>query len=126
MQIRILGCSGGIGPGLRTTSLLVDGRLLIDAGTGVGDLHAAELAAITERAMRGELDFAGALTQRVAMLKGLNLSALEACHAKRVRLNPGAEILVKTMAANGARAVRAAASSFKRASAPCHPSGLRR
>ena len=46
MQIRILGCSGGIGPGLRTTSLLADGRLLIDAGTGVGDLHAAELAAI--------------------------------------------------------------------------------
>lgn len=46
MQIRILGCSGGIGPGLRTTSLLVDGTLLIDAGTGVGDLPAAELAAI--------------------------------------------------------------------------------
>ena len=46
MQIRILGCSGGIGPGLRTTSLLVDGHLLIDAGTGVGDLPATELAAI--------------------------------------------------------------------------------
>lgn len=46
MQIRILGCSGGIGPGLRTTSLLVDGGVLIDAGTGVGDLPAAELAAI--------------------------------------------------------------------------------
>lgn len=46
MQIRILGCSGGIGPGLRTTSLLVDGHLLIDAGTGVGDLPAKELAAI--------------------------------------------------------------------------------
>jgi len=46
MQIRILGCSGGIGPGLRTTSLLVDGHLLIDAGTGVGDLDARALAAI--------------------------------------------------------------------------------
>lgn len=46
MQIRILGCSGGIGPGLRTTTLLVDGSLLIDAGTGVGDLEPAELAAI--------------------------------------------------------------------------------
>ncbi|MBA4286240.1 MAG: 3',5'-cyclic-nucleotide phosphodiesterase [Xanthomonadaceae bacterium] len=46
MQIRILGCSGGIGPGLRTTSLLVDGAVLIDAGTGVGDLPAGELAAI--------------------------------------------------------------------------------
>lgn len=38
MQIRILGCSGGVGPGLRTTSVLVDDRLLIDAGTGVCDL----------------------------------------------------------------------------------------
>ncbi|WP_428385131.1 3',5'-cyclic-nucleotide phosphodiesterase [Nevskia ramosa] len=46
MQIRILGCSGGIGPGLRTTTLLIDGALLIDAGTGVGDLQPAELAAI--------------------------------------------------------------------------------
>lgn len=46
MQVRILGCGGGIGPGLRTTALLVDGDLLIDAGTGVGDLDATELAAI--------------------------------------------------------------------------------
>lgn len=46
MQIRILGCSGGIGPGLRTTSLLVDGHLLIDAGTGVGDLEPQALADI--------------------------------------------------------------------------------
>ena len=64
-----------------------------------------EVSAITERAMRGELDFAGALTQRVAMLKGLNLSALEACHAERVRLNAGARELVSTMKAHGARAV---------------------
>jgi ribonuclease BN (tRNA processing enzyme) len=48
MQIRILGCSGGIGPGLRTTSLLIDGTLLVDAGTGVGDLDMAELAAIRD------------------------------------------------------------------------------
>ena len=38
MRIQILGCSGGVGPGLRTTSLLVDDRLLIDAGSGVEDL----------------------------------------------------------------------------------------
>lgn len=38
MRIKVLGCSGGIGPGLRTTSLLVDDEILIDAGTGVGDL----------------------------------------------------------------------------------------
>lgn len=46
MQIRILGCSGGIGPGLRTTSLLVDESLLIDAGTGVGDLSLSEMGRI--------------------------------------------------------------------------------
>jgi cAMP phosphodiesterase len=48
MQIRILGCSGGIGPGLRTTALLVDGCILIDAGTGVGDLSLAEMASISD------------------------------------------------------------------------------
>ena len=40
--------------------------------------------------MRGELDFAAALTERVAMLKGLDLAALEACYSQRVTLNPGA------------------------------------
>ena len=38
MQIKVLGCSGGVGPGLRTTSLLINDEILIDAGTGVGDL----------------------------------------------------------------------------------------
>lgn len=38
MQVRILGCSGGIGGALRTTSLLLDSDILVDAGTGVGDL----------------------------------------------------------------------------------------
>ena len=65
----------------------------------------AEVSAITERAMRGELDFAGALTQRVAMLKGLKLEALAACHEQRVGLNPGARELVETMKAHGARCV---------------------
>lgn len=47
MQLRILGCSGGIGGRhLRTTSLLLDHDILIDAGTGVGDLSLPELAAI--------------------------------------------------------------------------------
>src|SRR6188472_732012 len=38
MKIRVLGCSGGIGGGLRTTAMLVDHDILVDAGTGVGDL----------------------------------------------------------------------------------------
>jgi len=65
----------------------------------------AEVSAITERAMRGEIGFEGALRERVAMLKGLELSALERCYAERVRLNPGARTLVQTMTANGARCV---------------------
>lgn len=42
MRIKVLGCSGGVGPGLRTTSLLLDDEILIDAGTGVGDLTLAQ------------------------------------------------------------------------------------
>lgn len=64
-----------------------------------------EISAITERAMRGELDFEAALTERVAMLKGLPVSALQQCFDERVRLNPGAETLVGTMRAHGARCV---------------------
>ena len=46
MRLRVLGCSGGIGQGLRTTSMLVDEDILIDAGTGVGDLTLEEMRAI--------------------------------------------------------------------------------
>lgn len=46
MQIKVLGCSGGIGGDLRTTSFLVDDDILMDAGTGVGDLSIEELARI--------------------------------------------------------------------------------
>jgi len=46
MKLRILGCSGGIGGDLRTTSMLLDHDTLIDAGTGVGDLSINELAQI--------------------------------------------------------------------------------
>jgi phosphoserine phosphatase len=65
----------------------------------------AEVSAITERAMRGEIGFEGALRERVGMLKGLPLSALQQCYDERVRLNPGARTLVATMAAHGARCV---------------------
>src|SRR3569833_3067733 len=61
-----------------------------------------QIAAITERAMRGELEFEAALRQRVGMLKGLKLDALERTYAERVRLNPGAKNLLATMRANGA------------------------
>jgi phosphoserine phosphatase len=61
------------------------------------------VSAITERAMRGELQFEGALRERVAMLTGLELSALQRCYDERVKLNPGARTLVRTMSASGAR-----------------------
>jgi len=65
----------------------------------------AEIAAITERAMRGELAFEPALRERVGKLKGLALSALQRTYDERVRLNPGAASLVGTMAKHGARCV---------------------
>ncbi|MFC3070807.1 phosphoserine phosphatase SerB [Phenylobacterium soli] len=63
----------------------------------------AHIAAITERAMRGELEFETALRERVALLRGLSTGALQQTYDERVRLNPGARTLVRTMAANGAR-----------------------
>ena len=47
MRIRVLGCSGGVGPDLRTTSLLLDEEVLIDAGTGVGDLSLSEMRQVS-------------------------------------------------------------------------------
>jgi phosphoserine phosphatase len=61
-----------------------------------------QIAAITERAMRGELEFEAALKERVGMLKGLKLDALERTYAERVQLNPGAKSLLATMRAHGA------------------------
>lgn len=63
-----------------------------------------QIAAITERAMRGELDFPSALRERAGMLKGLAVADLERVYAERVRLTPGAETLVRTMTAQGAYA----------------------
>jgi phosphoserine phosphatase len=54
-----------------------------------------QVSAITEAAMRGELDFAGALRRRVALLEGLEESALEAVYEERLRLSPGGDILLR-------------------------------
>ncbi len=64
-----------------------------------------EVAAVTERAMRGELDFAAALDARVALLAGLPISAVEECLAERVRLSSGARTLVQTMRSQGATTI---------------------
>ncbi|HEY7810989.1 MAG TPA: phosphoserine phosphatase SerB [Allosphingosinicella sp.] len=62
----------------------------------------AEVAEITERAMRGELAFEEALRARVALLKGLPAETIDRCREERVRLTPGAGQLVRTMRRDGA------------------------
>lgn len=61
-----------------------------------------QIAEITEQAMRGELDFEGALDARVALLKGLDSAVIDRCHAERVVIMGGARELVRTMRASGA------------------------
>lgn len=61
------------------------------------------IAAITERAMRGELDFEAALTERVGLLRGLSQNALQTCFDERITLNPGIRTLTATMTARGAK-----------------------
>jgi len=65
----------------------------------------AEIAAITRAAMAGEIDFEAALRRRVAMLRGLKIDTLQRAFEERVRLNPGARTLVRTMTEHGARCV---------------------
>ena len=80
-------------------STIVTGETLdeLAAFAGVGE----QVAAITRRSMNGEIDFSAALRDRVALLRGLELSALERTWAG-VRLTPGAAELVATMRAHGA------------------------
>ena len=64
-----------------------------------------EIAAITEAAMRGELDFEDALRGRVSLLAGLSEAVIEQCLAERVVVMAGARTLVQTIRANGGHAV---------------------
>lgn len=64
-----------------------------------------QIAAITERAMRGELDFESALRERVGLLAGLEESAITRCLAERIRPTEGARTLVATLKARGCRTV---------------------
>ena len=64
-----------------------------------------EVAAITEQAMRGELEFEAALRARIGMLGPLPEATLATAYAERVKLMPGAQALVQTMRANGAQCV---------------------
>ena len=60
-----------------------------------------QVAQITEAAMRGEIDFAESLTRRVALLEGLDESALQRVYDERLRLSPGAETMLATLQTRG-------------------------
>lgn len=64
-----------------------------------------QVAEITERAMRGELDFADALKERVALLRGLDSQVIRQCLAERIRPTAGAKTLVRTMRERGTETV---------------------
>lgn len=70
----------------------------LGALTGLGD----QIAGITTRAMRGELDFAEALRERVALMEGLDAASIAQVIAERITFNDGARTLVQTMKMNGA------------------------
>jgi len=98
-------------PGPREKKLLVAdmdstmiGQECIDELADYADVK-LQVAEITERAMQGELDFAGALKERVALLEGLEAAAIDQCLAERIRPNAGAETLVQTMRSRGAMTV---------------------
>jgi phosphoserine phosphatase len=62
-----------------------------------------QVAAITEAAMRGDIDFETSLRRRITLLKGLDAAVLDRVYAERLRLNPGAERLVSQLRARGIR-----------------------
>jgi len=62
-----------------------------------------QVAAITESAMRGEIDFAESLRRRVALLEGLDEHALLRVYDERLKLNPGAEIMLSALKQHGIR-----------------------
>src|ERR1700720_4787839 len=81
-------------------STIIENEMLDDLADFVGlRVHVAE---ITRRAMNGELDFAAALTERVALLKGLPAAVLDEA-ARRIRLMPGARALLATLRTAGVR-----------------------
>ncbi|MGS0740606.1 phosphoserine phosphatase SerB [Glaciimonas sp. GG7] len=69
----------------------------------IADMHGLkpQVSAITEAAMRGELDFNESLLRRVALLKGLDASALQRVYDERLQLSPGAEKMLAAIQAAG-------------------------
>lgn len=94
--------------GFRLLVMDMDSTLItIECIDEIADMQGlkAEVAAITESAMRGELDFRESLSRRVALLKGLDASALHQVFEERLRLSPGARELLQGAKAAGLRSV---------------------
>lgn len=81
-------------------STIIEQEMLDELADAVGLRE--KISAITARAMRGELDFEAALTERVGLLAGLDAAVLDKMYHTRVTLMAGAQALVRTMAAHGA------------------------
>ena len=76
MRVRVLGCSGAIAQGCRTTSFLLDDDVLIDAGTGVGDLSLEEMARVNHVLLtHSHLDHVASLPLMLDAVAALRLSA---------------------------------------------------
>jgi len=84
-------------------STMIGQECIDELAAGIG--KRAHVAAITERAMRGEIAFEPALRERVALLKGLDRATILDVIANRITLTPGGRVLVQTMRANGAHTV---------------------
>jgi len=80
-------------------STLITIECIDEIGEAVG--RKAEIAAITARAMRGEIEFTESLRRRVALLEGVPLEALESVYREKLRLSPGAERLIEACKAAG-------------------------
>src|SRR2546428_6620986 len=91
---------------LKLLALDMDSTLItIECIDELGDLAGkkAEIAAITAQAMRGELDFPGALRRRVAALAGLSEDSLMQVYQERLKLTPGAQVLIDSCKKHGVK-----------------------
>ncbi|MGH8714695.1 MAG: phosphoserine phosphatase SerB [Casimicrobiaceae bacterium] len=93
---------------VRLIAMDMDSTLItIECVDEIAALHGIgpQVAAITARAMRGEIDFRESLTRRVALLAGLDVNMLQRVYDERLALSPGAERLLAGMRAIGARSL---------------------
>jgi phosphoserine phosphatase len=91
---------------VRLVALDMDSTLItVECIDEIADMQGIKprIAAITERAMRGEIDFRESLLRRVELLAGVPVAALERVYADRVRLSPGAQTMLRGFKAVGAK-----------------------